>query len=87
MLGLTGFRSFDNDTRDRVLRLLEAAYLRLGKRITLIQFGVNDGGANGRGFWNRGRPIRRVFQLNATHATQGACVKFNATDASHATRR
>jgi len=28
---MTGFRSFDNGTRDRVLRLLEAGYLRLGK--------------------------------------------------------
>jgi len=51
--GMPGFRIFNNSTCDRVLDLLEAGYMRLGnvlvKRITVIEFGVNDGGGNGRG--------------------------------------
>jgi len=43
---MTGFRNFNNCTVERVL--LEAGYLRLRevilKRITVIEFGVNDGG-------------------------------------------
>ena len=46
-----GFRIFKNSPCQRVLSLLEAGNLRLkgvvGKRITAIKFGVNDGGSNG----------------------------------------
>jgi len=48
---VTAFRSFNNNTGKRVLNLLEAGDLRLRKfvveRITVIEFGVNDGGGNG----------------------------------------
>ena len=48
---MTGFRSFDNSSGKRVLNLLEAGDLRLRyvevDRITVIKFGVNDGGGNG----------------------------------------
>jgi len=44
---MTGFRSFNNSTCKRVLNLSEAGYLRRGEvtlmRITVIEFGVNDG--------------------------------------------
>jgi len=47
---VTGF-SFNNSTGKRVLNLLEAGNLRLRwvvvARITVIEFGVNDGGDNG----------------------------------------
>ena len=42
---MTAFRSFNNNTGMRVLDLLEAGDLR--ERITVIEFGVNDGGGNG----------------------------------------
>ena len=42
---MTAFRSFNNNTGKRVLDLLEAGDLR--ERITVIEFGVNDGGGNG----------------------------------------
>jgi len=49
---VTGF-SFNNSTGKRVLNLLEAGNLRLRwvvvERITVIEFGVNDGGDNGGG--------------------------------------
>jgi len=48
---VTAFRSFNNNTCKRVLDLLEAGDLRLRQvvveRITIIEFGVNDGGGNG----------------------------------------
>jgi len=48
---VTAFRSFNNNTGKRVLDLLEAGDLRLRwfvvDRITVIEFGVNDGGGNG----------------------------------------
>ena len=47
---MTAFRSFNNNTGKRVLDLLEAGDLRLRyvvvERITVIEFGVNDGGGN-----------------------------------------
>ena len=46
---MTGFSSFNNCTGERVLNLLETG-LRLRQvvveRITVIEFGVNDGGGN-----------------------------------------
>jgi len=46
---VTGFRSFNNCTGEGVLNLLETG-LRLRQvvveRITVIEFGVNDGGGN-----------------------------------------
>ena len=45
---MTGFRSFDNKTCKTVLGLLEVGYLKLRKRITVIKFGVNDGGRDSR---------------------------------------
>jgi len=46
-------RIIDSSTCERVLDLLEAGYLRLGKvvvkRITGIKFGVNDRGGSDRG--------------------------------------
>jgi len=48
---VTAFRSLNNNTGKRVLDLLEAGDLRLRQvvveRITVIEFGVNDGGGNG----------------------------------------
>ena len=48
---MTAFRTFNNSTGKRVLDLLEAGDLRLRQvvveRITVIEFGVNDGGGNG----------------------------------------
>jgi len=48
---VTAFRSLNNNTSKRVLDLLEAGDLRLRsvvvERITVIEFGVNDGGGNG----------------------------------------
>ena len=48
---VTGFGSFNNNTGKRVLDLLVAGDLRLRQvvvaRITVIEFGVNDGGGNG----------------------------------------
>jgi len=48
---VTAFRSFNNSKGKRVLDLLEAGDLRLRyvvvERITVIGFGVNDGGGNG----------------------------------------
>ena len=48
---MTGFRSFNNCTGERVLNQLEAGDLRLRwvvvERVTVIKFGVNDGGGNG----------------------------------------
>ena len=48
---MTGFRSFNNCRSDRVLNQLEARNLRLRwvvvERITVIKFGVNDGGGSG----------------------------------------
>jgi len=48
---VTGFRSCNNSTGKTVLNLLEVGNLRLGlavvKRITVIEFKVNDGGGNG----------------------------------------
>ena len=47
---MTAFRSLNNNTGKRVLDLLEAGDLRLRQvvveRITVIEFGVNDGGGN-----------------------------------------
>jgi len=46
--GLTGLRSFENSACERVLNSLEAGYQReVAKRITVINFGVDDGGGNG----------------------------------------
>jgi len=49
---VTELRGLDNSTCKRILNLLEAGYLRLGlivvKRVTVIKFGVNDGGGIGR---------------------------------------
>ena len=51
MSDVTAFTSFNNNTSKRVLDLLEAGDLRLRyvvvERITVIEFGVNDGGGNG----------------------------------------
>jgi len=48
---VTAFRTFNNNTGKRVLDLLEAGDMRLRyivvERITVIEFGVNDGGGNG----------------------------------------
>jgi len=48
--GMAGFRRLDNRTCDRVLDLLEVVCLRLRevvvKKITVIKFGMNDGGGN-----------------------------------------
>ena len=50
---MTGFRSFNNSTGKRALNLLEAGNLNLKlqyvvvERITVIKFGVNDGGGDG----------------------------------------
>ena len=49
---VTGFGSVDNSTSKRVLDLLEVGYLRLCKvvieRMTVVKFGMNDRGGNGR---------------------------------------
>ena len=48
---MTGFRSFDNSTCERVLDLLEPGDLTLGqvviKRIAVVELGVNNGSGNG----------------------------------------
>ena len=48
---MTAFRGFSNNTGKRALDLLETDDLRLRQvvveRITVIEFGVNDGGGNG----------------------------------------
>ena len=48
---MTGFRSFNNCTSERVLNQLESGNLRLRKvvveRITIIEFRMNDGGGAG----------------------------------------
>ena len=48
---MTGFRSFNNCTGERDLIQLEAGNLRLRyvvvERITVIEFGMNNGGGNG----------------------------------------
>jgi len=48
---VTRFRSFNNCTGKRVLNQLEAGNLSLSyvvvERITVIKFGVNNGGGNG----------------------------------------
>jgi len=47
---MIGFRNFNNSKCKRVLNLLKTGYLRLWeivvKRITVIEFGVSNGGAN-----------------------------------------
>jgi len=51
----TGLRSFENSACEKVLNSLEAGYQReVAKRITVINFGVDDGGGNGyRMLWSR----------------------------------
>jgi len=48
---VTGFGSFDNSTRKRVLDLLEPGDLRLGqvviKRVAVVKLGVNNGSDDG----------------------------------------
>jgi len=48
---VTGFRSFNNCTGESVLNQLEAGNVRLRyvvvDRITVIEFGVDDGGGSG----------------------------------------
>jgi len=47
---MTGFRNFNNSKCKKVLNLLKMGYLRLReivvKRITVIEFGVNNGAGN-----------------------------------------
>jgi len=44
---MTGFRSFNICTGERVLNQLEPGNLRIAVRITAIKCGVNDGGGSG----------------------------------------
>ena len=48
---MTGFRSFDNSTCQRVLDLLEPGDLRLGqvviKSVAVVKLGVNNGSGDG----------------------------------------
>jgi len=48
---VTGFESFDNSTRKRVLDLLEPGDLKLGlvviKTVAVVELGVNNGSGDG----------------------------------------
>jgi len=52
---MTGFRNFNNSKCKKVLNLLKMGYLRLReivvKRITVIEFGVNNGAGNSTSGW------------------------------------
>ena len=61
---MSGFRSLNNSTSNRVLNLLEPVKLTVWKimieRVTVVKFRVNYGGGNGAGcFWPtvRSRPM------------------------------
>jgi len=74
-IGMTESRSFDNSTYKRVLDLLEAGCLRLGKvvvrSIRVIKFGVTDAGGSDRGCYRIEVKADTAELVNNSRMTSG----------------